>query len=76
MQNRRLLIDDAKGMAEPMDEKDADGRGIRVKAIYWMQIHRTSKTKSKQREQQIFIDKPLVTYYTQSHEFIPEFMKP
>lgn len=76
MQHRRLLIDDSKGMQEPLDEKDSDGRGIRVKAKYWMQIHRTSKTPSKQRHQQMLIDKPLIIYYSKSHEFIKGFKKP
>lgn len=47
MQHRRLLIDDAKGVKEPLDEKDAENRGIRVKAKYWMEIIDRTKMKSK-----------------------------
>jgi hypothetical protein len=39
MQHRRLLIDDSKGLKEPLDERDSEKRGIRVKAKYWVQIH-------------------------------------
>jgi len=28
MQHRRLLIDDSKGLSEPIDERDEKGRGI------------------------------------------------
>lgn len=46
MQHRRLLIDDSKGLSEPLDEKDSNRQGIRVKATYWMQIHNRNVTKS------------------------------
>ena len=38
MQNRRLLIDDSKGIREPLDEKDPRKplRGIQTKANYWL----------------------------------------
>lgn len=34
MQNRRLFADDDKGVGEPLNEKDANGNGMRVKAAY------------------------------------------
>ena len=39
MQHRRTFGDDAKGVCEPLDEKDmSDGLGIKVNARYYMQI--------------------------------------
>lgn len=50
MQHRRLLIDDSKGVKEPLDEKDEDQRGIRVKAKYWLEIIDRSRMNSNQRK--------------------------
>jgi len=52
MQHRRLLIDDSKGLTQPIDERDEKGRGIQVKAKYWLQVFHTNKTESAQRYQQ------------------------
>ena len=38
MQNRRDLDDDNKGLAEPLNETDKDGLGLRVSAKYYLQI--------------------------------------
>lgn len=38
MQNRAAPTDDVKGVGEPLLEKDEFGRGIRVKATYYVQI--------------------------------------
>ena len=46
MQHRRLLIHDYKGLQEPLDERDNDHRGTRVRASYWLQLHRTSRAES------------------------------
>lgn len=51
-----------------MDEKDADGKGIRVKANYWMEIINRRTMNSKQREQQENIDKPNIVYYAAEYE--------
>jgi len=52
MQHRRMITHDGKGLVEPLDERDADGRGIRVKANYWMEIIDRNSMRSRQRVQQ------------------------
>ena len=49
MQNRRLLLDDNRGVAEPLNETDKEGRGIEVNAKYFIQIFDTETTPSLQR---------------------------
>lgn len=49
MQHRRMITHDGKGLVEPLDERDADGRGIRVKANYWMEIIDRNNMHSRQR---------------------------
>lgn len=36
MQNRRLLLDDNRGVAEALNETDKEGRGIEVNAKYYI----------------------------------------
>lgn len=38
MQNRRVPTDDSRGMGEPLNEVDANGNGIRVKATYYIDV--------------------------------------
>jgi len=38
MQNRRIPTDDSRGMGEALNEVDANGNGIRVKATYYIDI--------------------------------------
>ena len=53
MQNRRLLKDDSRGVREPLNETEADGRGVRVNANYYVNIFggRNQSKVSPQREQ-------------------------
>lgn len=64
MQNRRTTEDDNKGVVEPLNETDSEGFGLRVSAMYYMQIFDFVAANSKQREQQILIDQPLQYYYS------------
>lgn len=34
MQNRRLFYDDDRGVEEPLNETDKNGKGIAVNAVY------------------------------------------
>lgn len=38
MQNRRIPVDDGRGMGEDLDEKDQYGNGIRVPATYYFYL--------------------------------------
>jgi hypothetical protein len=38
MQNRRINGYDAYGIAESLDDRDASGHGVPIKATYYMQI--------------------------------------
>jgi hypothetical protein len=46
MQSRRIPYDDARGMSENLEEKDENGKGIRVQATYYIDV---SYGESKQR---------------------------
>lgn len=56
MQNRRLLLDDNRGVDEALDERDADGFGIKVNARYWIDVLDTRNGTSQQRTQQLKVD--------------------
>jgi hypothetical protein len=38
IQNRRLLLDDGRGVIEPLNETDKDGYGIKTNARYYLDI--------------------------------------
>lgn len=71
MQHRRLSVDDNKGVIEPLNETDSDGYGVKVTARYFMQIFNFVKAPSKQRNQQILIDQPLIYNFAFNYS-IPE----
>lgn len=48
MQNRRLFADDERGVGENHDQRDDQQRGIRVKAMYHVELA-LNGTKSSQR---------------------------
>ena len=50
MQNRRLLYDDNRGLDEPLDETQENGKGIAVNAVYRVQLFDASDpSRSMQR---------------------------
>jgi len=49
MQNRRIPADDGRGMGEFLNEENAQGEGIEVKATYFVDIYREKEIASKQR---------------------------
>lgn len=55
MQHRRVLMTDEYSSHGGVNETDRDGKGVRVKARYFMQIFDTKKGESLQREQQLMI---------------------
>ena len=59
MQQRRILMNDEYGADHGLNETDRDGKGVRVKARYFMQIFDTSKASSMQRQQQLNVQQPL-----------------
>ncbi len=68
MQNRRINGWDAYGITEKLDDLDHQGRGLQIKASYYMQIFNRDQTKdgvslSQQREQQRIIDQPILIQY-------------
>ena len=46
MQNRRLLHDDNKGVTDPLNEVQPDGRGIAVNTKYFVSFTDLSSQKS------------------------------
>jgi len=49
MQNRRLNVDDWRGMGQPLNETVWNGQGISVPAQYYVQLFDMSKSSSLQR---------------------------
>lgn len=66
MQHRRVPADDGKGVTEQLNERDADGKGIRVPASYYVQLHNLSETESVQRLVQMKNDDPLQYLFAQN----------
>lgn len=64
MQNRRLLHDDNKGVTDPLDEVQPDGRGIAVNTKYFVTFTDLSTQTSVQRKVQLLDDEPLQFFYT------------
>lgn len=64
MQNRRLLHDDNKGVTDPLDEVQPDGRGIAVNTKYFVAFTDLSTQTSVQRKTQLLDDEPLQFFYT------------
>lgn len=52
MQNRRLNVDDWRGMEDPLNEHNYRGVGISVPATYYVQLFNMAKRKSVQRQVQ------------------------
>jgi hypothetical protein len=59
MHNRRLFLDDSRGVEEPLSENGTYGNGITIQATYTLHFVNKSKTYSKQRFQQLITDDPL-----------------
>ena len=63
MQHRRIPADDSRGMGQWMDEKDANGNGIRVPATYYLQLFNRADTKPMQRIVQQKVDNPAQYFF-------------
>lgn len=68
MQNRRTLYDDALGLSEPLNETEANGKGIKVTARYQMHIFDFKKGESMQRRNQANQMQSLQFYFAQDFE--------
>ena len=67
MQNRRLLYDDDRGLDEPLDETQSNGKGIAVNAVYRVQLFDASDpSRSMQRRAQLVIDEPIQYFFATS----------
>lgn len=81
MQNRRIKGYDAYGVPQSLDDRDSFNNGLEVKATYLMQIfdHKKSDTKSKtgilskQREQQLMLEQPILLQYSKEFKFDKQF---
>jgi hypothetical protein len=72
MQHRRILMTDEYGAQMGVNETDRDGKGVRVKARYYMQIFDTKKGRSLQREQQINMQQPPQYYFAFDYKRTPK----
>lgn len=63
MQHRRILMTDEYGSRTGVNETDRDGKGVRVKAKYYMQIFDYKKGQSLQRVQQLNIQQAPQYYF-------------
>jgi hypothetical protein len=57
MQHRRLVFADDLGVKEPLNETDWEDVGLRVNAVYYMEI--ATKTDSRFRNQQELVNQPI-----------------
>ena len=66
MQNRRhsMYNDDKRGMGEPLNETDAHGNGIRVRAEYHLEVYSQKDRMAKQRTLQLRSDSPPQYFFT------------
>ena len=64
MRNRRLNVDDGRGMGEALNETDAAGLGITVPATYYAQLYNTKLRSPLQRIIQQRMDSPAMQFYT------------
>ena len=58
MQNRRLNVDDGRGVDEALNEVDENGNGISVPATYYVQLFNMKKRSPLQRTIQQIQDAP------------------
>ena len=64
MQNRRLTHDDNKGVTDPLNEVQPDGRGIAVNTKYFVSFTNLASQKSVQRKTQLVDDEPIQFFYS------------
>lgn len=69
MQNRRINLDDWRGMGEPLNETDSSGNGITVPASYYVQMFNRAKRPSLQRVMQQRQDQPASYFFSFSVAF-------
>jgi len=72
MQHRRVLMTDEYGASTGVNETDRDGKGVRVRAKYFMQIFDTKKGRSLQREQQLNIQQPPLYFFAFDYKRTPK----
>jgi hypothetical protein len=63
MQNRRLNVDDSRGMGEALNETDVNGNGITVPATYYVQLFNTKLRAPLQRTVQQRLDQPEMYFF-------------
>lgn len=64
MQNRRLYVDDDRGVDEALNETNAYGNGITVPATYHLELFNYGESLSTQRFIQMVTDDPLQYFFT------------
>ena len=64
MINRRIPVDDWRGVGESVDEKGPDGDGIRMQATFLLRLFSSSNT--HQRTIQNKIDSPAQVFFTKN----------
>ena len=53
MVHRRLLVDDGRGVGEPLNELDRDGQGLRQTLRHWVVFGNNFRTVQKWNDQRI-----------------------
>ena len=57
IQNRRLLDDDAMGNTDYLNETESDGLGLRVNAVYNLQVFDLNSTQAQSAQRKLQISK-------------------
>lgn len=57
------MNDDKRGLGQALNETDANGNGIPVKAQYYLEVFNLKNRESKQRQVQAYVNNPLQYFY-------------
>lgn len=70
MHNRRLNVDDKRGVGEPLNECNSQGVGISVPATYYVQLFNQQNQQALQRVIQQRLDAPAEQFFTFNPEIV------
>ena len=71
MHNRRMYMDDGRGVGEPLNEMDEFGNGMQVRTTYVTQMFNNKFEASLQRLQQQYIDDPIQYFFNFDYTYTP-----
>ncbi|CDW90125.1 glycosyl hydrolases family 38 protein [Stylonychia lemnae] len=76
MHNRRMYVDDRRGMGEPLNETNQYDQGIWVTSNYYLHVFNMSHEHSAQRAKQVHQDEPLQYFFNFNYNLNPKLIDP